>query len=65
MAVESRPTLARAMTIAKTPVAWVTIPAPSAPSMRDRMIVNAKPRTAEAAAPTKPTMPPRARERLA
>ena len=58
-------TLASAMTIAKTPVAWVTTPAPSVPSMRERMIVNAKPRTAEAAAPTKPTMPPRARERLA
>ena len=65
MAVESRPTLANAMTMAKTPVAWVTTPAPCAPSIRDRMIVNANPRTAEAAAPTKPAMPPRANERLA
>jgi len=65
MAVESRPTFAKAMTMANTPVACVTTPAPVAPNMRERMIVKAKPRMAEAMAPTNPTMPPRARDRLA
>ena len=47
--------------MANTPVAWVTTPAPVVPRARESTIVKTKPSTADAAAPTNPTIPPLAR----